>query len=300
LKRAIKKSIDIDYVANLGREKYATTILTTTVPKFLNFYELANKDDIDEDKRWMMWKELYNFAAVPPGEEGQTMAKKLLNSAWDKYEQDLSVIEKWTPDNEKVKTHLSKVKTLLGCDQPINFVVIYFVGGFENNPFVAPFDEEKLALCLPIENGNSDIYLVHELTHIVHAHTAQLTGEWERTIASTILQEGLATQVSKFIVPGEPDELYIENKKGWFQSCRENKSEIFTGITPFLKESSSEIVTKFTIGNGTTHHEREAYFVGWEFVQSLLEKGVTFKEIASIKEDDLPDYLNKSIVSFFG
>jgi len=30
LKRAIKKSIDIDYVANLGREKYATTILTTT------------------------------------------------------------------------------------------------------------------------------------------------------------------------------------------------------------------------------------------------------------------------------
>ncbi|CAM3066867.1 hypothetical protein FITA111629_01485 [Filibacter tadaridae] len=267
------------------------------VPKFLNFYKLANKDGIEEDARWTMWKELYNFAAVPPGEEGQTVAKKLLNDAWDKYEQNLSVIEKWTPDEGKIQTYLTKVKALLGCDQPINFVVIYFVGGFENNPFVAPFDKERLALCLPIENGDSDIYLVHELTHIVHSQTAQLTGEWERTIASTILQEGLATQVSKFVVPGEPDELYIEHKKGWFQSCKKHRSEIFTGITPFLNESSSEIVTKFTFGNGTTNHEREAYFVGWEVVQSLLEKGVTFKEIAVIKEGHIPDYLNHSIAT---
>lgn len=270
------------------------------VPKFLNFYKLANKDGIDEDARWTMWKELYNFAAVPPGEEGQTVAKKLLNDAWDKYEQNLSVIEKWTPEEGKVQTYLTKVKALLGCDQPINFVVIYFVGGFENNPFVAPFDKERLALCLPIENGDSDIYLVHELTHIVHSQTAQLTGEWERTIASTVLQEGLATQVSKFIVPGEPDESYIEHKKGWFQSCKKNRLEIFTGITPFLNESSSEIVTKFTFGNGTTNHEREAYFVGWEVVQSLLEKGVIFKEIASIKEDHIPDYLNNSIATLCG
>lgn len=270
------------------------------VPKFLNFFKLAYKDDIEEDERWRMWKELYNFAAVPPGEDGQTLAKKLLNEAWDKYAQNLSVIEEWSPDEEKVQAYLSKVKALLGCDQPINFVVIYFVGGFENNPFVAPFDKERLALCLPIENGDSDIHLVHELTHIVHSQTAQLTGEWERTIASTVLQEGLATQVSKFVIPGEPDETYIEHKKGWFQSCKKNRSEIFTGITPFLNESSSEIVTKFTFGNGTTNHEREAYFVGWEVVQLLLKKDVSFKDIASIKEDDIPGYLNNSIATLCG
>ncbi|WP_040225548.1 hypothetical protein [Bhargavaea cecembensis] len=267
------------------------------VPKFLDFYRLANKEDIDEDKRWALWKELYDFAAVPPGEEGQAMAKKLVEGAWDKYEQELTVIEKWAPDEEKVKTYLSKVKTLLGYDQPVSLVVIYFVGGFENNPFVAPFDDERLALCLPVENGDSDIHLVHELTHIVHAHTAQLTGGWERTIASTILQEGLATQASKYLIPGNPDELYIEHQKGWLQSCNENKAEIFAGIAPYLNESSSEIVTKFTIGNGTINHEREAYYVGWEIVRSLLESGVTFKEIAGIKEDDIPGYVNALIAN---
>lgn len=270
------------------------------IPKFLHFYKQANKDCIKEDERWAMWKELYNFAAVPPGEEGLAMAKKLLNNAWDKYEENLSLIEKWTPDETLVHKYLKEVKTLLGCDQPINFVVIYFVGGFENNPFVAPFDDKRLALCLPIESGDSDIYLVHELTHIVHSQTAQLTGDWERTIASTILQEGLATQVSKFLIPGEPDESYIEHKDGWFQSCKKYRLEIIKGITPFLNQASSEIVTKFTFGNGTTNHEREAYFVGWEVVQSLLDAGVNFKEIASIKEDQIPEYLNNSIASLYG
>lgn len=99
------------------------------------------------------------------------------------------------------------------------------------------------------------------------------------------------------MVPGNPDEAYIEHTNGWFQSCKKNRSEIITGITPFLNESSAEIVTRFTFGNGTTNHERESYFVCWEIVQSLLEKGVTFKEIASIKEDQIPIYLNKSLTS---
>lgn len=136
------------------------------VPKFLEFHELANKDHIDENERWTLWKEHYNFAAVSPGEDGQIMARKLLNDAWDQYELNLSTFENWSPDITKIKTHLLKVKTLLGYDKPINFVVIYFVGGFENNLFIAPYDEEKIALCLPIENGDSDILLIHELnTH---------------------------------------------------------------------------------------------------------------------------------------
>lgn len=268
------------------------------VPKFLSFYELANKSNNDKATRWELWKEHYNFAAMPPGEEGQTMAVKLLEDAWEKYDQHLSIIEKWTPDVGKVKAYLTKVKKLLGYDLPVNMVVIYFVGGFENNAFVAPYDGDTLALCLPIENGDSDIILAHELTHVVHARTAHLTAEWERTIASTILQEGLATQASKYIVPGQADEFYIESKKGWLQSCYKRKLEIITGIIPFLNESSYEIVTKFTIGNGTTNHEREAYFVGWEIVQSLLDQGLTFKELAHIKEEDLPDYLNQTIARY--
>lgn len=261
------------------------------VPKFLSFYHLANKPGVDEEKRWALWGEHYNFAAVPPGEEGRRIARNLLGAAWESYADHLSFIENWKPDLEIVRDSLIKVKALLGYDQPIDLVVVYFVGGFENNPFVAPFDEERLALCLPIENGDSDIILAHELTHIVHTQTANLTAEWERTIASTILQEGLATQVSKFLVPGHQDELYIEHKKGWLHSCKENKAEIINGIFPFLDDASSKSVTMFTFGNGTTNHEREAYYVGWEIVYFLLAQGVTFKDIAIVQEKNIPNYL---------
>ncbi|ATP41006.1 hypothetical protein CSE16_13615 [Solibacillus sp. R5-41] len=267
--------------------------LLNLVPKFLAFYQMANKSDIDKEKRWTLWEEHYNFAAVPPGEEGKVIARNLLEGAWESYSEHLLNLEQWEPNQERINHYLAKIKALLGYDQPINLVVVYFVGGFENNPFVAPFDEKRLALCLPIENGDSDILLSHELTHIVHSHTANLTAKWERTIASTIIQEGLATQVSKFLVPGDLDEHYIEHKKGWFETCNEHKWEIIKGTLPFLEDSSSEAVTRFTFGNGTTNNEREVYFVGWEIVQYLLGEGVSFKELATIQEGDIPNYLRE-------
>lgn len=274
--------------------------LLNLVPKFLAFYKMANKSDIDKEKRWTLWEKHYNFAAIPPGEEGKIIARNLLDGAWNTYSEHLIMLENWEPNLEKVKEYLTKVKKLLGYDQPINLVVIYFVGGFENNPFVAPYDENRLALCLPIENGESDIdiLLSHELTHIVHSQTANLTADWERTIGSTILQEGLAQQVSRFLVPGKPTELYIEHTKGWLKSCYENKSDIITGILPYLEDSSSEVVTMFTFGHGTTNREREAYFVGWEIVQYLLEEGVTFKEMANIQEKDISNYLRENYPLF--
>lgn len=275
-----------------GGDLYLDTVeIMNLVPRFLDFYQRANRSNIDREKRWTLWKEHYNFAAVPPGDEGTLMARKLLDEAWEKYGESLPFLKNWEPDQKKVEYYLSRVKSVLEYDQPIHLVVIYYIGGYENNPFVA----KRLALCLPIENGESDIFLSHELTHIVHSHTANLTGEWERTIASTILQEGLAIHISKFLVPGEPDESYSEHKKGWLKSCEENKVAIIQGILPFLDDSSSEAVTMFTFGNGTTNIEREAYFVGWEIVQALIENGVTFKEIANIKEEDIPNFIRESL-----
>lgn len=260
---------------------------------------MANRLEINKEQRWKLWEKYYNFAAIPPGEEGKIIARNLLDGAWNSYNENLTMLENWEPNLEKVKDYLKKVKELLGYDQPINLVVVYFVGGFENNPFVAPYDENRLALCLPIENGESDILLSHELTHIVHSNIANLTAEWERTIGSTILQEGLATQVSRLLVPGQPIELYIEHSKGWLESCYENKAEILTGILPYLEDSSYEAVTKFTFGNGTTNREREAYFVGWEVVQSLLNEGVTFKEMANVQEKDIPNYIREAYPLLF-
>ncbi len=264
------------------------------VPRFLLYYHMAKHSDVDAVKRWSLWEEHYNFAAVPPGEQGKIMARKLLDNAWEKYSDNLFLIEKWEPEQDKVNFYLQKIKTLLGYEEAIKLVIVYFVGGFENNPFVAPYDKDRLALCLPIESDSSEIMLAHELTHIVHSHTANLSGEWERTIASTILQEGLATQVSKYLVPGYPDAQYIEHKNGWFGSCKQNQVNILKGIYPYLDHFSSEAVTMFTFGMGTTNREREAYYAGWVVVEYLLKKGLTFKDIASIQEKDIPNFIREN------
>lgn len=264
------------------------------VPKFLEFYKKATTKDIGREERWELWKKYYNFAAVPPGEDGKILAEKLLNDAWDKYSDSISLIENWKPDESIVRGHLTEVKKVLGYDGAVNFGIIYFVGGFEKNPFIAPLDEKRLALCLPIESEISDVFLTHELTHIVHAKTANLSGEWERTVATAILQEGLATRVSKQLVPGKQTEDYLAyNNRDWFQDCTSMRRNILQGILPYLEDSSSQTLTKFIFGEGTTGNEREIYFVGWEIVKLLQKQGITFKEIASIQEIDIPNYLRE-------
>lgn len=263
------------------------------VPKFLEFYQKAVTEGIGSEERWELWKEHYNFAAVPPGENGEHIAKTLLNEAWEKYFDYIDFLENWGPDESAVRGYLTEVKKIVGYDSAVNFVIVYFVGGFENNPFVAPYDEERVALCLPVECDTSDIILAHELTHIVHSKTANLKVEWERTIGAAILQEGLATRVSQYVVPGKHDEQYIEFTKGWLKSCEAMKKEIIEGIFPYLDDSSSEAITKFTFGTGTTDNERELYFVGWELVKILQKQGITFEEIASIQETAIPNYLRE-------
>ena len=102
---------------------------------------------------------------------------------------------------------------------------------------------------------------------------------------------GLSNPSKRVVVPGRPDEDYIEYTPGWLQSAQSNKRKIMSGIVPYLNDSSSETVMKFTFGEGTTNHEREAYFVGWEFVKTCLDEGVNFEELAGIKEKDIPNYV---------
>ncbi|AST91298.1 hypothetical protein ACWE42_10165 [Sutcliffiella cohnii] len=272
--------------------------IVNLVPKFLDFYEKASVNGVGEQERWELWKEHYHFAAVPPGEKGLKVARELLNNAWEKYGEHISNIEKVKLDQEELQQFLSKVKTLLGYKNSIELTLVYFVGGFENNAFVAPTNSGGIALCLPVEGGPSLITLAHELTHVVHAKTSTFNGQWERTIAATILQEGLATHISKYIVPGHRNEDYIVMQEGWLHSCEGKREEIFSGIYPYLEDSSSETVYKFTMGNGTTNIEREAYFVGWEIVGRLLAEGKTFQEIASVKESDMAKYIRQVLLDY--
>ena len=58
-----------------------TLELRNLVPNFLKFYDLAAP--CDGETRFELWREHYGFAAVPPGEEGATLSRKLLDGAWE-------------------------------------------------------------------------------------------------------------------------------------------------------------------------------------------------------------------------
>ncbi|HLR65574.1 MAG TPA: hypothetical protein VK105_00355 [Virgibacillus sp.] len=265
------------------------------VPKFLKFFELANQEYVNESERWNLWKEHYNFAALPPGYDQQ--ARKQLNQTWMKYQSNINQIRNWSPDQINIESFFAEIKTLLGSDEDIPFVIVFFVSAFDNSAFVAPYDEHKSMLCLPIENQLSDIIVVHELTHIVHATTASLEMNWERPVAELMLQEGLALHVSKYLVPGKNDEEYIEMgvEQGWLQSCHKHRTKILNGITPYLSDSKGEVIEKFTFGTGASGHKREAYYAGWELVGAELKRGVSFKQLASITPKDIPGYVKNNL-----
>ena len=221
--------------------------IVNLVPKFLTFYERAKATNGDTDLIFGLWEEHYNFAALPPVEERREMARAMLEEAWPQYESAISQLEAFQPDEQAISDSMKELKRLLGCDEDISIAVLYYVGAFEGNAFVAPYSDGRLALCLSVETAGADIALAHEMAHIVHSKTASLSMEWERSIASTVLQEGLAMRASQQIVPGYPDEAYSDHKTGWLEMATSKRNAILNGILPFLEDSSTEALQQFTI-----------------------------------------------------
>lgn len=176
------------------------------------------------------------------------------------------------------------------------------MGFFENNAFVAPYDENTLALCLPIENDSKPLeqkmVLIHELTYIVHAKTSNSNGDWIRPVANIVVREGLAMKVCEKIAFGLEDYQYLTDNKAWFESCKKSHTNIMRGIQPYLDNDDSETIFKFTMGHGTTNHIRKAYYVGWQLFDTLLSNGFSLEKIANIKAKDLVNFVDKALNDF--
>lgn len=126
-----------------------------------------------------------------------------------------------------------------------------------------------------------------ELAHIVHYSLAGFTTTWDRPLAQLVLEEGIAQCAAMHVVPGHPLEAYLEYRSGWPAACDAKRDDILTGLLPLLGDNQSETVYRFTMGNGTTGLEREAYYAGWVVVSHLLDDGWTFGKLASLKTDEI-------------
>jgi hypothetical protein len=257
-------------------------------PKFLAFYEAAEKERASPDRRWELWKEMYDFAAVPPTEEGHKIARKLLDDAWPRYAAVQELIRggaaSLTPNPHAM---VQSIADLLRPDKPAKVTLRVFVGGFENNAFTAS-GKNGVTTSLPIEmepEARARI-MAHELTHAVHIAMGTFSGSWIRSIGATVVSEGLAMRVSQRLFPGDPAERVAEHTPGWLKAADAKRHEILRSIQPALGSEKPEDVMRFTMGQGPNGLEREAYYVGWVVVGHWLDNGMSFAEIARIPEKE--------------
>jgi imidazolonepropionase-like amidohydrolase len=255
--------------------------------KFLKFYEAAQ--GADPERRWQLWKELYNFAAVPPIPEGQQMARRLLDEAWAKYPGVLDRVRRGAEGMQPApRPVLERAARLLALDKPLRVRLRAYVGGLENNAFASGRDGVQIvSLPVEMEAARRALVMPHEFTHAIHVVTAGLSGGWERSVAELVLQEGLAMRATQALKPGHPDWIYTEGGANWLAECHKRREEILKGIEPHLSDSNSATVARFTVGTGTSGLGREAYYVGWLVVDTLLKRGMTLAQVAHIPQKEI-------------
>lgn len=266
-------------------------------PRFLDFHAAASAEGVDAERRWALWQQRYGFAAVSPTPEGQAMARRMLEQAWPRYEAVLPLIRQGAAAmRPQPLDTLRAVAAVLKPDKPVEVDVIAYVGAFDGNAFSYGQDgKPTVAVPLEMDERQRAAILPHEMTHAVHIVIAGLSGGWERSIAATLMQEGLAIHVAREVVPDRALAELIEYTPGWWAAVQPKRREILQGILPVLEARDSETVFRFTMGEGPNGFEREAYAAGWWVVEQLRKEGMRLADIARIPEADMPAVARRAI-----
>lgn len=256
------------------------------VSKFQSFYKEAA--GTDPETRWALWQKDYGHAAVPPGPEGEKMARTGLDAAWDKYPAlipQLPALTKTATDT--ANDTFTRINAVLKTDgTPIHAKYVLFVGQFDENAYtIPPMDGNPATVMMEVEMKQLKTITAHELAHAVHGQLAGVKNSFGGPIGETLFLEGLAMHTTKAVVPGLPDYAYVADEK-WFATCTEKKAAVLAGIAPDLEKSGREIAMKYTFGQGNNGMQREAYCAAW-FVFANLLKTHTLSELARVPEDQM-------------
>ena len=266
-------------------------------PKFLAFYEAAEKEQASAERRWQLWKEMYDFAAVPPTEEGNKIARQLLDKAWPRYAAAQELIRGGgSALKPEAETIVQSIAELLKPANPAKVTLRVYVGAFDDNAFTVS-GKNGVTTSIPVEmepEARARI-MAHELAHAVHIAMGSFSGGWIRSIGATVVSEGLAMRVSQKLFPNDPPERVAEHTPGWLKAADAKRDEILTAIQPALGSDKSEDVMRFTMGEGPNGLEREAYYVGWVVVGHWLDSGMSFAEIARIPEKEMPERVAETV-----
>jgi hypothetical protein len=277
-------------------QSMVTLQVTDLSPKFLAFYDAAAAEP-DADRRWALWKQHYDFAALPPVPQRDSMARAMLDDAWPRYPEVMERIRAGAPGMQPAaEPTLRAVADLLGVTDTMTVRLLAYVGAREGNAFTNA-SRGLITVYVPVEEDAAwrELVMVHEMTHAVHHRVAGYSEGWERSIGRTLFAEGLAARATEALHPGRPAAAYLEHRPGWLAAADSRGDDILRGILPHLRESDAQTVMRFTMGTGTTGTEREAYYAGWRVVGHLLQRGYTFPQLARIPESDAPALVEAAI-----
>lgn len=126
---------------------------------------------------------------------------------------------------------------------------------------------------------------------------AGLSPGYERTLGRLIFEEGLAMHAVKRLLPGRADHVYV-GEKTWFERAAANRQPIFAALEPALAATDGASLFKFTMGEGATGIEREAYLAGWCVVGRLLAESKSLADLARIPEADMPSLVQEVLRKF--
>ncbi|MBS0277964.1 MAG: hypothetical protein JSR81_10105 [Proteobacteria bacterium] len=260
------------------------------VGKFETFYAHATARPVDADARFKLWQAEDGLAAVPPGPEGDAMARKLLDDAWSRYPALIPKLDALEKTAEATAREMfAKDNEILGtATNPIHTRLILYVGQFDNNAFtVPPMNGKPATILMPVENINLKIALAHELTHSIELQLVPVKNSFGAPVGETMFLEGLAMRTSQRAVPGLPDAAYtsMPDEKTWWSNCVSKKDAVMKAIVPDLDKSGQKIAMKYTFGQGNTGMQREAYCAAWFVMGKLLASGKTLPELARVPED---------------
>lgn len=262
------------------------------VGKFETFYADATARRLDGEPRFKLWQKEDGLAAVPPGPDGDAMARRLLDAAWDRYPglvTKLPALEKaagdiademFEKDNEILSTANHAIHTRL----------VLYVGQFDNNAFtVPPMAGKPATVLMPVENIELKLALAHELTHSIHMQLIDMKNSFGAPVGETMFLEGVAMRTAQRAVPGLPDAAYaaMPGATPWYADCLAKKDAVLKGILPDLDKAGREIAMKYTFGRGNTGMEREAYCAAWIVMGKILDKGVTLSQLVRVPEDQM-------------
>lgn len=267
--------------------------------RFLAFYEAA-KTLRNGNERFAVWKDKYDFVALPPGlPDRDERARRMLADAWPRYADAIERIRSG-PQELEPQGILEDVAALLEIRGEIPSIsLLFYVGMFEGNAFFAPQPNDSLLVALPVEvpNLELEVSLAHELFHAVHHSLRDQGARREVSVASLVIDEGLAMWASRELFPGRPMSTYTRGRGEWSKLCRSRLDEILQGLKRDLRRNDQRFLNNLTVGHGVTGLKREAYCAGWHSVGALLADGYTFAEMARA---DAPDQLMEHAISLLG